>query len=444
MTTLQETAVSPIDRFVQAFEAMDGHALNGTNTRLQRLRHERIARVQSLGLPTRRTEAWKYTPIEKTFEAPLRIVAGSVQPRATASDVEAALLEGLDAHVVVLVNGTFQPDLSRMGRLLEGVILTGLKSALAEHRALVDAHLDAYTRAEEDVFAALNTSFLTDGLFLYVPRGVTLEKPVHIVHLLEAQGRVLVQPRVLVVAAENAEVTIVETTRVTGEVQALVNGVTEFAVGPRARVTHYRVQDEGPAVSHVNATEAHQEQASVFTTTTVTLSGQIVRNNVRAVLDADHCEAHLYGLFLADGKTHVDNATFLDHAKPDCVSNELYKGVLWDEARGVFNGKVLVRPDAQKTNAYQSSRSIVLSDRAEMYSKPELEIYADDVKCSHGAATGKLDPDALFYLRARGLDEAQARALMLLAFARDVTDTITLQPLHDWLDAHLQERFHAE
>lgn len=441
MIPTQETAAAPIARFVQAFEAMDGHTLNGTNTRLQRLRHERIATVQRLGLPTRRSEAWKYTPIERHFEAPLRVQIGGAPAHLSAADVDAALIPELDAHVAVLVNGAFQPALSRIGALPQGAFVTGLRTALTEHAALVDAHLDAYTRGESDVFTALNTAFLADGLFVFVPRSATLDKPVHVVHFVEAAERALVQPRLLVVAEDNAELTVVETMRATGA--AFVNSVSEFSVGADARVTHYRVQDEGADVSHVTATEAYQRRQSVFSSTTVTLSGATVRNNVRAVPDAEHCETHLYGLFLAEGKTHVDNATFLDHAQPNCESNELYKGVLWDEARGVFNGKVLVRPDAQKTNAYQSSRSIVLSDRAEMYSKPELEIYADDVKCSHGAATGKLDPDALFYLRARGLDEQQARALMLLAFARDVTDTISLEPLHDWLDAQLQARFHA-
>ncbi len=443
MTLLQETGVSPVERFAQAFEALDGHTLNGTNTRLQRLRHESIATVQALGLPTRRSEEWKYTPVARTLAHPYKVVAGPLQPRATAADVDAALIPDLDAHVVVLVNGTFQPDLSRIGALPDGVLLTGLRTALDTHRDLVDAHLNTYTRGDTEVFTALNTAFLTDGLLLSVPRSVVLGRPVHVVHLIEAQEDVLVQPRLLVVAAENAQATILETARVLGGGQSFVNSVAEFSVGEAANITHYRVQHEGPRASQVTTTDAYQRRDSVFSTTTVTLSGQTVRNNVRILPDAEHCESHMMGLFLANGTTHVDNATFMDHAQPNCNSNELYKTVLWDEARGVFNGRVLVRPDAQKTNAYQSSRSIILSDKAEMYAKPELEIYADDVKCSHGAATGRLDPDALFYLRARGLHEAQARSLMLLAFARDVTDTIALQPLHDWLDAHLQERFQA-
>ncbi len=442
MTLTSDTDLSPLDRLAEAFAALDGHALNGSNTRLQQLRRDSMARVEQLGLPTRRSEAWKYTPIEKQFEAPLHVVAGAAQPWGTAADVDAALVPDLDAFVAVLVNGAFQPALSRLDGLPQGVVVMGLKAALEEQPERVESHLDAYTRSESDVFMALNAAFLTDGLFVDVARGVAPEKPLHIVHLVEATERSLVQPRVLVVAGENAHITLVETFRVSGE--ALVNSVSEFAVGARARVAHYRVEDEGEMVSHVSATEAYQHGQSFFASTTITLSGDVVRNNAYVRPGGEGGESHLYGLFLAEGTTHVDNATFLDHAAPHCESTELYKGVLWDEARGVFNGKVLVRPDAQKTNAYQSSRSIVLSDRAEMYSKPELEIYADDVKCSHGAATGKLDPDALFYLRARGLSRAQARALMLLAFARDVTDTITIPALHDWLDAHLQRRFHAE
>ncbi len=444
MTLTHDNALAPLDAFAQAFEALDGHALNGTNSRLQRRRHASIAQVQALGLPTRRSEDWKYTRIERALDHPFALAAGPWNGTLDAADLDAARVPGLDAHTVVLVNGSFQEGHSRLGALPEGVIVMGLRTALAEHADLVDAHLDTYTRGDSEVFTALNTAFLTDGLFVYVPKGAALEKPIHLIHVFDAPRDVLVQPRVLVVAEENAQVTVVETARVRGKGRVFVNHVAEFSVGVRAHARHYRVQDEGPQTIEVTTLDAYQRRESTFSTTVATLSGDVVRNNVRILPDAEHCESHMQGLFLADGTMHVDNATFMDHAQPNCESKELYKGVLWDQAKGVFYGKVLVRPDAQKTNAYQSSRSIILGDDAEMYSKPELEIYADDVQCSHGAATGKLDPDALFYLRARGLDLNQARALMLLAFARDVTDTITLPALHDWLDEKLQMRFHAD
>jgi Fe-S cluster assembly protein SufD len=202
------------------------------------------------------------------------------------------------------------------------------------------------------------------------------------------------------------------------------------------------VQDLGDVATEVYNLQVYQERDSRFTTHTVTLSGALIRNNLSFLPYAENCETHLFGLFMGRGRMHVDNHTLVDHARPNCFSNELYKGILEDESTGVFNGKVYVRQDAQKTNAYQSNKSIVLSDRANMYSKPELEIYADDVKCSHGATTGQIDPEALFYLRARGLSERLATALLLQAFAKDVVDNIRIAPLREMLDAYIVDRFH--
>ena len=428
------------DRFVDLFRRLDGTALNGVSDHVRTLRRDAIAAFERVGLPTRKSEAWKYTPIERVLarEWPLADPGAAV----TAADVDAARVPGLDAHLLVLVNGAFRPDLSSVGALPDGVVVNGLGAALHTHRALVEAHLGAYTRPTE-VFSNLNTAFLRDGVFVFVPKGVALERPVCVLAFAVGSG-VLVQERVLVVAEEAAEGTVIERAVTLGDGPVFANRLTEAAVGTHGHVRHYRIQDAGAATHEVTTTDAYQHAASTFSAYTVTLGGATVRNNLRILPDGEGCESHLRGLFVVDGTTHVDNATFVDHARPHCHSNEVYKGVLDGQAKGVFNGKILVRPDAQKTDAYQSSRAIVLSGGAEMYSKPELEIYADDVKCSHGAATGRLDETALFYLRARGLSPAQARALLLLAFARDVTDTIALPALHDWLDARLQDRLHTE
>jgi Fe-S cluster assembly protein SufD len=266
---------------------------------------------------------------------------------------------------------------------------------------------------------------------------------VQVLSLVRGGSAPFVAPRVLVVAEDGAAVQVIERAFVVDGGDAFLTPLTEVSVAQGANVAHFRIQDAGVETYEVSNTEAHQHRDSVFSATTITLSGATVRNNARVVLGGEHAESHLYGLFLGEGTMHVDNATEMDHAQPHCTSNELYKGVLDGRSKGVFNGRVMVRPDAQKTNAYQSSRAVVLSEGAEMNSKPELEIYADDVKCSHGAATGRLDEAALFYLRQRGLTPTQARALLLLAFAREVTDTITIPALHDWLDDRLQARFHT-
>jgi len=308
---------------------------------------------------------------------------------------------------------------------------------------VLDAHLGAYARHGSELFSALNAALLTDGVLVYVPRGVVLEQPVLIRSFVRAGAAPFVAPRVLVVAEDGAQVQVIEQASVVGDGETFLAPLTEVSVGRGAHVTHYRLQDAGADAVEVSNTEAYQRRDSVFSAFTITLSGATVRNNLRVVLDAEGCTCHLNGFFLGDGTMHVDNATMVDHAQPHGTSNELYKGILDGRSKGVFNGRVMVRPHAQKTNAYQSSRAVVLSEGAEMNSKPELEIYADDVKCSHGAATGRLDEAALFYLRQRGLSMAQARSLLLLAFAREVTDTIRIAALHDWLDARLQARFQA-
>ena len=216
--------------------------------------------------------------------------------------------------------------------------------------------------------------------------------------------------------------------------------MTECVVGPGARVEHYHIQDEGQGAARVSTLHTYQQGGSYFATLTATLSGTMVRNNLNFLPDAEHCETHLFGLYLGQDQMHVDTHTLIDHARPNCQSNELYKGILDGRSTGVFNGKVLVRPDAQKTNAYQSSKSVVLTETARMFAKPELEIYADDVKCSHGATTGRLDEEALFYLQSRGLRIHQARALLLQAFARDVIEHVHIEPLRAYLDEVIANR----
>ncbi len=429
------------DHFVSAFEMNVGQTLNGTNTKLRELRKDAIEQFEKLGFPTRRDESWKYTNISDVLTHGFKVLAAPPMPSLEQADLAPFAIPDLDAHVVVLVNGRYSSDLSSVGELPEGVVIESLETAAETCDGVVDAYLGRYARHEEEVFTALNTAFMLDGLFLYVPKGRVLEKPVHVVHLQKVDEDLFLQPRNLLIFEENAQAKVIETTVSLGDARTFTNTVTEIFVGERAIVDVYLVQDHGDDASLVSNTNVYQEGSSVFTASTFTLSGDVVRNNVNVVPDAEHCETHLYGLFLPEGDAHVDNHTLVDHAKPDCVSNELYKGVLDDQASAVFNGKVFVRPDAQRINAFQENKTILLSDSATMNSKPELEIYADDVKCSHGATTGQLDREALFYLRSRGLPEIQARGMLLHAFAGDIIESIRVEPLRRMLDAQITRRF---
>ena len=443
MPTPAQQIITPEDRFAAAFEANEGHVLNGSNNRLRELRKDAIEHFRLLGLPAPKSEAWKYTNIEKVLRHEYEIELGRPEHGLTSGDLGPFLIPDLDVHLFVLINGRPEAELSRLGDVPEGVVVMGLGEAAQKHADLVNQHLAQYASYKDEPLRALNTAFIHDGVFVYVPKGKVVEKPIHVLSLVKTDQDLFLQPRTLVIAEEHADVKLIETNHTLSETKTFTNALDEFFVAERAHVDHYRVQDEGPHASQVLTLQAYQLGESTFRTSTITLSGEVVRNNLSFLPDAEHCESHLFGLVLANGAMHVDNHTFVDHAKPNCFSNELYKNVLNDEATGVFNGKVFVRQDAQKTNAYQSNKSLILSEAAKMYAKPELEIYADDVQCSHGATTGQIDPEALFYLRSRGIGERQARAMLLLAFARDVLDNIRIAPLRAMLDEQVQERFHA-
>lgn len=444
MTTLVKTPITRLeDRLLHAFEAYAGTVLNGTSEHLSMLRRKAIERFKVLGFPGRKSEAWKYTPITKALQHPYQIDPLPTIPALTAAAIADYAIPELQAYRIVLINGRFAPELSAVSDLPQGVILTSLKAAAQQHPELFEKYFAHDLDFENEPFLALNTAFARDGFFLYVSKGVVLERPVHVLQLIDTDQELLLQPRNVVIAAPGASFRLIISGHNRKDHRTFTNGVTEVFIGQGAEVHQYDLRLETEAASGVFSTHACLEGGARYTNGTLTLGGALVRNNVYVRFDDQEGEAHLYGFFLGRGTMHIDNHTMIDHAVPNCVSNELYKGILNDEATGVFNGKVLVRPHAQKTNAYQSNKSIVLTREARMYSKPELEIYADDVRCTHGAACGQLDEDGIFYLRARGLTLQKARAMMLLAFARDVLDQITVEPLRAYLDDLVAERFGA-
>ncbi len=443
-------ALSSIEAsFVDAFEARAGQlAKNGLRPAPDLpfaggpgLRRQALDRFRSLGVPSRKNEAWKYTHIPEALARGFALPTDDSPTDSLPAQWRTCLLPDLDVHLVVLVNGRFSSKHSRIGDLPEGVVICGLETAATERPEILRRHLGRYADWETESLTALNTAFASDGLFAYVPRGTVLEKPIHVLDLPKTNERLFLQPRRLFAFEENTQVRMIDMCCGLAGEATFTNAVTEIFVGKRAMVEMYMVQDPGNDHSVVSTTHAYQEAESAFSTTTVTLSGNVVRNNLNVLPNAPHCETHLYGLFLPAGDTQVDNRTLVDHAKPDCVSNELYKGVLNDRASGVFNGKVFVRQDAQRINAFQENKSIILNSEATMNAKPELEIYADDVKCSHGATTGQLDPEALFYLRSRGMSKQQAQGLLLHAFAGDVLDRISIEPLREMLDERVTRLF---
>ena len=440
-TTALDTSVRPEDRFISAFEVNHGEALNGTNASIAKQREEAIERFADLGIPTNDLEAWKYTDISSVIDRPYTLPLAPERPSLEADDIAPFLIDDLDAHRVVLVNGRVDESLSDIGTLPDGVVVSSLAQAGNTHPDVVEEHYGQYADFEEEALTALNTAFVQDGAFVYVPSGTVVEKPIFFLHITASEQDLLLQPRHLFVAEDGAIARIVEAQHSLTDAQTFTNTVSESFIGEKANLEHYLIQDQGLSASQVHTQAAQQKDDSVYTTITGTFTGDVVRNNVTIEADGSFCESNFYGLVIGKDEMHVDNHTFMGHVQPDCRSNELYKHVLNDASTAVFNGKVFVSRGSQRIDAYQQNDTLVLTKDAEIYTKPELEIYADDVVCSHGATTGQIDEESLFYLRSRGLSERRARILMLQAFAQEVIDEIQLDSLKEHVAERVRTRF---
>jgi Fe-S cluster assembly protein SufD len=326
-----------------------------------------------------------------------------------------------------------------------GVRIESLASAIKTDPGRLLPHLANYARYDDNAFTALSTAFMQDGALVSIPDGTVLKDPIHLLFVsTEAGVSAVSHPRNLFLLGRNSQASIVESHRSLASGVCFTNAVTEVLLGENAVLDHHHLQDERPGSYHIGATHVRQERNSNYTSHSVSLGGALVRNEIVAVLDGEGAECTLNGLYLATGKQHVDNHTVIDHAKPRCNSHELYKGILDGTARGVFNGKIVVRKDAQKTDAKQTNKNLVLSDGASIDTKPQLEIFANDVKCTHGATVGQLDDEAIFYMRSRGIGEGKARDILIDGFAGDVVDRIRIAPLRDALHDIIHRRLETE
>ncbi|HYT89870.1 MAG TPA: Fe-S cluster assembly protein SufD, partial [Gemmataceae bacterium] len=404
------------------------------------LRTAAIERFAEVGFPTSRDEDWKFTSLTPLAEIPFKLASGHELHSFTAEGSSDNALDIAATVRLVFVNGRLAPDLSTPGALPGNVVIGSLAAAMEQHRTLVEPHLTRLARHESHAFTALNTAFLSDGAFIHVGRGVVLREPIELVFLSTAPTEPTVShPRTLIVAEDNSQLTVVQSYLGTDEVY-FTNAVTEIIAGENAYIDHYKLQRESLKAFHLETLQVRQERGSNFSSHAVTLGAGWARNEIGVTLAGEGCESILNGLYLADGTQHVDNRTTIDHAKPHCASHELYKGILDGKAHGVFNGKIYVREDAQKTDAKQTNQTLLLSEDAVINTKPQLEIFADDVKCTHGATIGQLSTDALFYLRARGIGLEDARSLLTYAFANDVLDRMKLETLRRQLEELLLAR----
>ncbi|MGE5307293.1 MAG: Fe-S cluster assembly protein SufD [Alphaproteobacteria bacterium] len=407
---------------------------------LKALRESAIGSFERLGFPNRNDEDWKYTSVEpivsQPFERERQPVPVSGESILSRSFTDAA------CNRLVFVNGTFVPELSLWRDVPAGVRVQSLADAIRRDEQILAPYLAACARHEREAFFALNTAFMEDGAVVIVPSNCRLESPLHLIFVANAgEKRIAFYPRNLLLVGAGSEAKIVESYLGLGTGAYFVDAVTELVGEENSSIDYYRLQRESDTGFHVGAVDARMKRNCRFTSHAITLAGSLVRNDVHVALEGEGAECILNGMYLLDGREHVDNHTEIEHRRPRTTSVELYKGILSGHAHGVFNGKIVVHKDAQKTDARQTNKNLLLSEHAAVNTKPQLEIYADDVKCSHGSTIGQLDADALFYLRSRGLDNDEAQSLLSYAFASDVVGRIRIPFLRSRLDEYLLSKF---
>lgn len=422
-----------VDMFAHASKDLPG---NG-ETWIQQVREKALARFAEQGFPTRRDEDWKYTnvaPIQKSvFKLPDKGLNGVGHEQ-----LDDFLFRDLLCHKLVFVNGHYSQALTSLGTLPDGVNVDSLAQTLTNRPDALRPYLGQYATTEKYGFAALNTAFLRDGAYVHVPADIIVPAPIHVLFVATGDGdETLVQPRNLIVAEKNSQVTIIESYISLAETRYLTNAVTEVVADENCAIEHYKVGQESSKAFHIGGLYVQQQANSRFTSHNITLGGALVRNDIQQSFAAEGGECVLNGLYLVTGRQHVDNHTDIDHAQPRCTSREFYRGVLDGRARAVFNGRIVVRQDAQHTDAQLENKNLLLSRDAEVDTKPQLEIYADDVKCAHGATVGQLDENAIYYLRSRGIAEEDARSVLTYAFLGDVVRRIGIKPIRTYVEEKL-------
>lgn len=417
--------------------------LNGeSKTPLHKIRQDAIQWFSENGFPTMRQEEWRFTNV-----SPI----GSVQFKSDGESSASVSLDEIRAFLInesfnrlVFVDGRFDEKLSSVKNVPQGVTVQTLAEAMASEKEVIEKNLAKHAKIDENGFVALNTAFMKQGAYLHIAKNVILDEPVHFIYVAtDKANEVAIHPRNLIVAEDNSQMAFIESYISLADSVYFSNPVTEVVAGENAVINHYKIQQESLKAFHTALMQIYQKRSSNYASHNYVFGGAIVRNDMNAVLDGEGIESTLNGLYIARGNQLVDNHSVIDHAKPHCDSRELYKGILDDHARAVFSGKIHVHQDAQKTDAVQSNQNLLLSEDATVDTKPQLEIYADDVKCTHGGTVGQIDEDGVFYLRARGIGEVTAKKLMIQAFAGEVTDRLKNEEIRDHIQAIVENHLVA-
>jgi Fe-S cluster assembly protein SufD len=432
--------VETMDRYLSAFKAFAGNGAAAAPAWLQELREVGISQFAALGFPSTRQERWRFTSVKPIIEGAFAFPGSA--PRVVPEQVAGYVSEE-DALRIVFVNGSYDEGLSSVPELPAGVAIEPLARALERDDERVRTHLGRLA-SMKNPFTALNTAFAVDGAFVFVPTGVELKQTANFIFLSDSvAGPQVSHPRNLIVVEDGARVRVIETYAGLDGGSYLTNAVTEVLVGDNARVDCYRVQRESPQAYHIASTHSKQRRDSWYSCNPVVLGAELSRHDVWMVLDGEGGEGLLNGLYVMGDNQHVDHNTVIEHAKPRCESHEYFNGILDDRSRAVFNGRIVVRPGAQKTDSKQTNNNLLLSEHARADSQPQLEIYADDVKCTHGATLGPLDDNTLFYLQSRGMSAKAAQSMLTYGFCVEILDRIEIPQLRDHLEELVKNRLEA-
>lgn len=409
---------------------------------LLNLRQRAGERFEELEFPTTHVEAWKYTNIAPIVKTPFRQLLDVELDGVTGKTIAPFTFAESRHSQLVFVNGLFARELSNVSALPAGITVGNLGDVPAELGKTISDHLGVYADYRDQAFTALNTANLGDGAFVHIAKGKAVEPPIHLLFISTSAEATVSHPRVLIVAESGSVATLIESYVSSADNVYFTNAVTEVFVADGAVLDHYRLQTESEHAFHIGTTEVHQQRNSNYTSYAISLGSELARHNLNVAVSDEHIETTIDGLYVVTGNQHTDNHTVIDHQKPHSNSHQLYKGILDGRGRAVFNGKVFVREGALLTDARQLNKNLLLSAEAHVDTKPELEIFADDVKCSHGATVGQLEDDELFYLASRGISQEKARALLTYGFAEDVISKIKLKSVREHLDRIVLEKLH--
>lgn len=428
------------DWYISNFGEFEKRLNGGKESSIHQIRKDALSNFKKLDFPSLKDEEWKYTSIAPLLK--YNFVPSTDYKKISKDFIKSLLFDELEHSLLVFINGMFSSEHSDLLNLPDGVVVGSIAKEIKKNNEILLKHFGKYADHRDHIFTALSTAYTDDGAFIYVPKEKIVKEPIHVVFITDSPAeKILTQPRNLFIAEKNSQVTIIEHYVGNDDEIYFTNAVTEIVAEENAILDHIKLQEESKKAFHIARMEVDQERSSNFSSHLISTGADLTRNDFNAKFNDQGGECTLNGLYMIDGTQLFDAHTLMDHAKPHCNSHEHYKGILGEKSRGVFNGKVIVRQDAQKTNAFQENNNILLSDQALVNTKPQLEIFADDVKCSHGATIGQMDDDAKFYLKSRGVGEEASKGILLHAFASDVISSLKIESVRNYIEKLITEKF---